>query len=773
MMCQKNCGSTARQSLLSMDLTNLQNALKRHLEEKAGQTTTTTATTASTQNVWNVTGRVVRAEADFATSFASVAVEWTIINDVRAGGAAEDLLLMMDDDDEEGAAPASSDANSSILTTAMMEEMKEIATELLVELAVEEVECVGFDAEHLPTEEAVRIHREEAQKERDAMDDSKSKAAAAAASSIETLNDIFQNEDDFEGTNSTNDQGGKATFHVGGMSCAVCSGSVERLLLSSATAINDGDDGPTVVHAAVSLPTNTARVIFSPPPSLAERGIMECNEEELLRAYQCLAEKCAETVTKGGYACEILDVQVTSSRSNANGGGNDGRGGGTSLADSAARMERTRQAELLEWKRSLFTSLIFTIPLAVLHMTSMSSMKNNMPSSVLPPTFKDWMMLLLATPVQFGVGKRFYKSAYRGLVHGCTMGMDFLVVMGTTSAYLYSIIVFALQIFAKMNYENDESEGEGQKQHHDDSIIMKLTPTFETGAWLITFVTLGKYLEAYARGKTAGALQTLMELQPVSATRAIVPVEVAEKVNSMRDDQRNTMDKRDEEQNIINVFANVNLYSLRTEEVDISEVRIGEYLLVLPGGRIPTDGILLAREGSGKINGGAGDAKSDSVKNANNSGGCAYIDESAFTGEPFPVAKRPGDVVYGASVNQLSVILIQVTATGSETVISRIVRLVDEAQGNRAPIQAQADRIASIFAPCVMMLSVLTFISWSLLLDSSPAGDDESSSMSLQEKYVTALMSAISVVVVACPCALGKFIVQKLCFNFVYFDNKY
>ena len=128
-------------------------------------------------------------------------------------------------------------------------------------------------------------------------------------------------------------------------------------------------------------------------------------------------------------------------------------------------------------------------------------------------------------------------------------------------------------------------------------------------------------------------------------------------------------------------------------------------------------------------------------------GGCAYIDESAFSGEPFPVEKRPGDSVYGASVNQLSVILIHVTATGSETVLSRIVQLVDEAQGNKAPIQAQADRIASVFAPCVMMLAVLTFACWVLFLDESL--------ISTEERYVTALMSAISVVVVACPCALG------------------
>ena len=118
-------------------------------------------------------------------------------------------------------------------------------------------------------------------------------------------------------------------------------------------------------------------------------------------------------------------------------------------------------------------------------------------------------------------------------------------------------------------------------------------------------------------------------------------------------------------------------------------MRVGDILLVLPGGRIPADGKLVSMDsigpGSGHVDGG-----DEASKNGGDGVSRAYIDESAFSGEPFPVAKRLGDVVYGASVNQMSVILIRVTATGSATVLSRIVRLVDEAQGNKAPIQAQA-----------------------------------------------------------------------------------
>jgi Cu+-exporting ATPase len=268
--------------------------------------------------------------------------------------------------------------------------------------------------------------------------------------------------------------------------------------------------------------------------------------------------------------------------------------------------------------------------------------------------------------------------------------------------------------------------------------VFELTPTFETGAWLITFVTLGKYLEAYARGKTAGALKTLMELQPVSASKAILPLEVLERVHEMDVRMNIKSDVEDDLMDISSVFAGVNLNSLQTEEKDISEISIGDFLLVLPGARIPTDGILIAREGTGKITGDKLSAIHDNTKV------CAYIDESAFSGEPFPVAKRIGESVYGASVNQLSVILVRVTATGSETVLSRIVRLVDEAQGNKAPIQAQADKIASVFAPTVLVLAAITFMCWTYFCQRS-----------IKDKLVTALMCSISVIVVACPCALG------------------
>jgi len=702
-MCQKNCGSTVQSALLNMELDSARSFLQRQLQS----IDTDTQQYDGAAIAVDVT--VASAQADFATSFATVVIQWGLVskqsekNDLLDYNEAESNQTM------EGTIDTLHHKLTTIISTP---EVQAQFIKLLSNLAIDEVECVGFDAAWLPSNEDVERHRNSARLARE----KEQKVDHHSVPFTDVDNEIAAT----AGGTMT------ATFHVGGMSCAVCTGSVERFLLSVGGGSNDDEERPHVTTAAVSLPTNTARVTFS---SITNPQLSE-DHDYVSKVYQDLAEECVTTVTRGGYACELLNLTLPHGESSSQ-QANGGSGGGTSLIDSAARMERSRQEELQEWKCSLILSLLFTIPLFVCHLISMHSsmhdgsmdnvMADGSPSLIaVPPTRMDWLMLLLATPVQFGVGKRFYVSAYRGLVHGCTMGMDFLVAMGTSSAYLYSIIVFVLQLIAKDNGEYDAS-------------IMDLVPTFETGAWLITFVTLGKYLEAYARGKTAGALQTLMELQPVSATRAILPDDVLKMMKEVQSSEE--MDAEEKNDNITKIFSKVHVNSLPTEEKDISEIRIGDFLLVLPGGRIPTDGVLVAREGTSKI-----DA-------AEKNDGCAYIDESAFSGEPFPVAKRPGDSLYGASVNQLSVILIQVTATGSETVLSRIVRLVDEAQGNRAPIQAQADRIASIFAPCVMMLAVVTFVCWAVFLDSSKG--------SLSDRYVQALMSAISVVVVACPCALG------------------
>jgi len=690
MMCQKNCGSTVQTCLLNMDISGAMRYLNDRLHS---------IVSSSQKGGDNLLAevKVIKATADFSTSYGNVTIEYNVkqSEDLLSMDTnlnrreSMDQLMSNEETSEEDVETPNTVTLKSVIEDIMVQlasnAIREQLTQKLVDSAIDEVECVGFDATHLVTNHDVKVHREEALKQHEST--LQNKSSSNTAPSLTDINAAY--EDDENELGSSKKKGGAtATFHVGGMSCAVCTGSVERFLLSVDGGGGDSDE-PHVVHAAVSLPTNTARVTFSSLPS----SPLGSQEEDEYQIYQKLAQTCASTVTNGGYKCEILSVQTANSSSTQENSNN------TSLLDNAARMEKSRQDELYEWKCSLIISLVFTIPLAILHFSTMDNTMidetaiESTSSSTMPPTIIDWCMLLLATPVQFGVGKRYYVSAYRGLIHGCTTGMDFLVVLGTSSAYLYSIIVFVLQIIHRGTVEHDDNDVSSDANMQ----IMKLKPTFETGAWLITFVTLGKYLEAYARGKTAGALQTLMELQPVSATRVILPVDISNELDNI-DNNESSMDRDEQQTAISSIFSKVDLNSIPTEEKDISEVSSGDYLLVLPGGRIPADGILVARAGSSgksiqqQTNYSDHDLSSLSKSSSNNNSGCAYIDESAFSGEPFPIAKRPGDSVYGASVNQLSIILIQVTATGSETVLSRIVKLVDEAQGNRAPIQAQAGK---------------------------------------------------------------------------------
>ena len=231
---------------------------------------------------------------------------------------------------------------------------------------------------------------------------------------------------------------------------------------------------------------------------------------------------------------------------------------------------------------------------------------------------------------------------------------------------------------------------------------------FETSAMLLTFVTIGKYLEARAKGGTASALHRLLELQDTLAYRCEAMDEIT------MHGGKGSATLRD----------GVDIKNLNTNQVQMKELKVNDFVVVKPGGRIPSDGIILSTGTIGKK---------------------AYVDESALTGESFPVAKDVGNKVYGATLNQSSFLLIQVTATGSATVLGNILKMVEEAQCNHAPIQSIADRISSIFAPVVMTISVFTLIGW---LVSNTAAD-------LQQRIFTAVMSAISVIVVACPCALG------------------
>ena len=268
----------------------------------------------------------------------------------------------------------------------------------------------------------------------------------------------------------------------------------------------------------------------------------------------------------------------------------------------------------------------------------------------------DILLFILATPVQFWAGKRFYAGAWAALKHG-TSNMNTLIAVGTSVAFGYSAAVTVLHdrwIFS----------------HYDAATF------FETSTAIIGLVLLGRYLEARAKGKASEAIKGLMSLRPETATVIRDGTEV---------------------------------------EVQIEDVAVGDLVRVLPGERIPVDG---------KV-----------------TDGLSWVDESVLTGESMPVEKTENDDVYGATVNTTGSMTIRATGVGKDTVLARIIRLVEEAQGSKAPIQRLADTVSNYFVPSVIAVAVVVFVVW-LAVGPSPS-------------YVYAMVASVAVLIIACPCAMG------------------
>lgn len=313
--------------------------------------------------------------------------------------------------------------------------------------------------------------------------------------------------------------------------------------------------------------------------------------------------------------------------------------------------QKARQAEIDEQKRFLIIGLIFTVPLFLLAMgrdLGLLGMWAHAP-------WMHWVMLALATPVQFYVGRQYYLGAYKAL-RNRTANMDVLIAMGTSAAYFYSLpIVF------------------GWLEGH---------VYFETAAVIITLIKLGKYLEARAKGRTSEAIKKLMSLRAKTA-------------RIERDGQE--------------------------MEVPVEEVRVGDIVLVRPGEKIPVDGVVIE--------------------------GRSAVDESMLTGESLPVEKTIGDQVIGATLNKLGMIKFEATRVGKETALAQIIRLVEEAQGSKAPIQKLADRVSAVFVPAVILIALMTFLVWYFLIPLPPGAE--------VAPFTRALINMVAVLVIACPCAMG------------------
>ena len=267
-----------------------------------------------------------------------------------------------------------------------------------------------------------------------------------------------------------------------------------------------------------------------------------------------------------------------------------------------------------------------------------------------------WTLFVLATPVQFWVGRQFY-SGLKLLIKYRTADMNTLIAIGTLAAYFYSATVTVFPTFF--------SEGGTSPEIY-----------FDTSAIILTLILLGKYFEILMKGRASEAIKKLIGLQPKTA-----------KV----------------------------LKNGKEVEIPISEVEVGYLIVVRPGEKIPVDGKITE--------------------------GNSEIDESMVTGESMPVHKKVGSMVIGSTVNKFGTFTFRATKIGKDTVLSQIIKMVEEAQGSKAPIQRLADLVSSYFVPVVVVIAILTFIAW-LFFGPAPA-------------FTFALINFVAVLIIACPCALG------------------
>ncbi|PIP32592.1 copper-translocating P-type ATPase [Candidatus Gottesmanbacteria bacterium CG_4_10_14_0_8_um_filter_37_24] len=319
---------------------------------------------------------------------------------------------------------------------------------------------------------------------------------------------------------------------------------------------------------------------------------------------------------------------------------------------------KKREKEIKGLSEAFINSLILSFPMLYFMLFDFISW---IPGKVMLTPFIGIISLLLSTPVQFIIGLRFYKGMWSAL-RMKTFNMDSLIAIGTSTAYFYSLINL-VYYFLKT----------GSLIGINGAKIPELY--FETAAFLITFVILGKWLEIRAKGRTSDAIKKLMGL-------------AAKTARVVKDGQ--------------------------TMDIPINEVKAGDIILVRPGEKVPIDGKIIK--------------------------GSSSVDESMLTGESIPVEKHEGDTVVGATMNKMGSFEFVATRVGSETTLAQIIRLIEEAQGSKAPIQAFADKISAWFVPIVIGIALLTFIIWYFVLGATLA---------------FALMAFTSVIVIACPCAVG------------------
>jgi P-type Cu+ transporter len=311
------------------------------------------------------------------------------------------------------------------------------------------------------------------------------------------------------------------------------------------------------------------------------------------------------------------------------------------------------EKELKKLKLYVAISIALTIPIVILSLPHMMPMQfgNFFPMDIMHNS--SYIMLALATPLQFWIGWRFYRGLWDG-IKARASNMDTLIAIGTTAAYLYSATVTIIPGYFPF-----------------ESVY------FETAAIIITLILIGRLLETRTKEKASSAVRKLLDLQPKMAK-------------------------------VIRNEGGVE------EDVPIEEVQEGDVMVIRPGERIPTDGIVT--EGS------------------------SSIDESAITGESIPVDKKKGDEVIGATINKSGLLKVTATKVGQDTVLSHIVTLVEEARTGKAQMQRLVDQVAKYFVPAVLAIAIGVGLGWYFIGDIG---------------LTFSLLAFVSVIIIACPCALG------------------
>jgi Cu+-exporting ATPase len=454
---------------------------------------------------------------------------------------------------------------------------------------------------------------------------------------------------------TSNKKSEKAHIHITGMTCTTCAATIEKGLVET----------PGVEQANVSFASEKATIDYDPSKvdltkikdTISQIGYGVATRKSI---FPVGGMTCASCVARVEEALSSVPGVISANVNLASEKATVEYTEGTNIADLRRAVEEAgytmgQEAETLEdvtiaaqrelrgvRNRFIFAAIFAVSIMALMWVPSFSG--------------KPYLLWVLATPVQFWAGCRFYRGAWGALRHK-TADMNTLVAVGTSAAYFYSVVaVLFPSLFTSAEVE--------------------LGLYFDTSAMIVTLILLGRFLETRARGQTSEVIKKLIGLNPETAL-------------VIRDGEE--------------------------REISVEDVLVGDLVVVRPGERISVDGII--REGY------------------------SSIDESMITGESIPVEKKAGDEVIGASINKTGSFKFEATRVGKDTTLAQIIRLVEEAQGSKAPIQRLADVIASYFVPIVIGIAIITFTVWYF------AGPSPS--------LIYALLSFVAVLIIACPCAMG------------------